>query len=139
MANRARLILRCLIMEVGCSRSRTKGGSGMALQTQNVQVTGLDKPRIWRSMGSVTCYATLGLDRQMLEDKRALLIRVACEADRIPGRRRTKLLANESTMGVVTIGTLDEPFFHAMVEGHVELWLDLLMAGIAEIRLSLDQ
>ena len=42
-------------------------------------------------------------------------------------------------MGVVTVGALDEPFFHAMVERHVELRLDLLVAGIAEIRLSFDQ
>lgn len=79
----------------------------MTLQTQKVQVAGLDQTRIRRSMGRVTCYATLGLDRQMLEDKRSLLIRVACEADRIPGGRRAKLLADESAMGVVTVGTLN--------------------------------
>ena len=75
----------------------------------------------------------------MLEDKRSLLIRVACEADRIPSGRGAKLLADEPAMGIVTIGTLNEPFFHAMVERHVELRLDLLMAGVAKIRLSFDQ
>jgi hypothetical protein len=39
----------------------------------------------------------------------------------------------------MTIRTLNEPFLHSVVERHVELRLDLLMAGIAESRLSLNQ
>ena len=53
----------------------------MTLQTQKVQVAGLDQTRIRRSMGRMAGYATFGLDRQMLEDKRTLLIRVAGVTD----------------------------------------------------------
>ena len=139
MTNRACLVLCCLIVEIGRSRSRTKGGSGVTLQTQNIQVAGLDQARIRRSMWRVAGYATLSLDRQVLENERSLFIRVAGVADRIPRGCRAKLLADEPTMGIMTIGTLNEPFFHPMVERHVELRLDLLVAGIAEIRLSFDQ
>ena len=139
MAYRACLILRRLIVKIGRSRRRTKRGSRVTLQAQNVQVAGLDQTWIRRSMWGVADYATLCLDRQVLENERSLFIRVAGVADRIPRGCRAKLLADESTMGIMTIGTLNEPFFHPMVERHVELRLDFLMAGVAEIRLSFDQ
>ena len=40
---------------------------------------------------------------------------------------------------VMAIGALDEPFVHAMPKRHGELRLLLLMAGIAKLRLRLDQ
>ena len=139
MAYRACLILRRLIVKIGRSRRRTKRGSRVTLQAQNVQVAGPDQTRIRRSMWRVAGYATLGLDRQMFEDEWALFIGVAGVADRIPRGCRAKLLADEPTMGIMTIGTLNEPLFHSMVERHVELRLDLLMAAIAEIFLGFDQ
>ena len=63
---------------------------------------------------------------------------MACEANRIARRRGAQLLTNEPTMGIVTIRTLNEAFLHAMVEGHIELRLDLLMAGVTEVCLSFD-
>jgi hypothetical protein len=60
-------------------------------------------------------------------------------ANRIPRCRRAQLLADEPTMGIVTIGTLNKSFFHTMVEGHIELRLDLLMAGVAQGRLRFDK
>ena len=42
-------------------------------------------------------------------------------------------------MRIVTIGALNESLFHPMVERHVELWLDLLMAAVAQGRLSFSQ
>jgi hypothetical protein len=86
----------------------------------------------------VASHATLGLDRLVLEHKGPLLIRVARVADRIPRCRRAQLLANEPTVGIVTIGALNESFFHSMVERHIELGLDLLMAGVAEGWLRFD-
>jgi hypothetical protein len=86
----------------------------------------------------MTGHATLSLDRLVLEHKGTLLIRVACEANRIPRCGRAQLLANEPTVGVVTIRALNESFFHAMVERHIELGLDLLMAGVAKGWLSFD-
>jgi len=83
-------------------------------------------------------HAALCLDRLMLEHKRSLLISMARVANRIPRCRRAQLLANEPTMGIVTIGALNKSFFHAMVERHIELRLDLLMAGVAEGWLRFD-
>ncbi len=83
-------------------------------------------------------HAALCLDRLVLEHKRSLLIRMARVADRIPRCRRAQLLANKPTMGIVAIGTLNKSFFHTMVEGHIELRLDLLMAGVTEVCLSFD-
>jgi hypothetical protein len=84
-------------------------------------------------------HATFGLDRLMLEDERSLLIRVAGVADFVACCCGAELLADKSTVRIVAIGTLDESFFHPVVKGHVELWLDLLMAAVTEGRLSLGQ
>lgn len=89
---------------------------------------------MWRMAG----HATLRLDWLVLKHKRSLLIRMACEANRVPRCRRAQLLANEPTMGIVTIGALNKSFFHAVVERHIELRLDLLMAGVAEGWLRFD-
>ncbi len=89
---------------------------------------------MWRMAG----HATLRLDRLVLEHKGSLLIRMACEANRIPRCRRAQLLANEPSVGIVTVRALNEPFFHAMVERHIELRLDFLMAGVAEAWLNFD-
>jgi hypothetical protein len=42
-------------------------------------------------------------------------------------------------MRVVTIGALDQALFHAMMKRHVELRFDLLMAGVTQLLLVLDQ
>jgi len=83
-------------------------------------------------------HAPLCLDRLVLEHKRSLLICMARVANRIPRCRRPQLLANEPTVGIVTIGALNKSFFHAMVERHIELRFDLLMAGVAEGWLRFD-
>ena len=87
----------------------------------------------------MTGYATLCLDRLVLEHKGSLLIHMACEANRIPRRRRAQLLAYEPTVGVMAIRTPNEPFFDSVVERHVELRFNFLMAGIAESWLTFDQ
>ena len=83
--------------------------------------------------------ATLCLDRQMLENEWSLLIGMAGVADRIPCCRRPQIFADEPAVRIVAIRTINEPFLHAVVEGHIELWLDLLVTGVAKSRLSLDQ
>lgn len=111
----------------------------MALQAENIKIACFDEPRIRRAVGRMAGDATLGLDRQMLENEWSLLIGMAGVADRIPCRRRPELFADEPSVGVVAIRTVNEPFLHAMMEWHVELRLDLLMAGVAKTWLSLDQ
>ena len=139
MAYRASLILRRLVMKIWRSRSSAEGGSRMALQAENVQVAGLDQAGIGRTMWGMAGHAAFGLYWLVLENEWSLLIDVAVEADSIPRGRRAELLADEPTVGVVTIRTLNESFFHPMVERHVELRLDLLVARVAEIWLSFDQ
>ena len=83
-------------------------------------------------------HAPLGLDRLVLEHKGSLLICMARVANRIPRCRRPQLLADEPAVGIVAIGALNKSFFHAMVERHIELRFDLLMAGVAKRRLRFD-
>jgi len=128
MANRARLILRRLVMKIWCSRSSAKGGSGMTLQAKDVEVAGFYQARIRGAVWRMTNHATLGLNWLVLENERSLFVGVAGIANRIARRRRAQLLADESAVGVMTIGTLDESLFDTMVEGHVKLRLRLLMA-----------
>ena len=84
-------------------------------------------------------HATLRLNRLVFKNKWPLFVSVARVAYRISRRRRAEVLADESAVRVMTIRTLNKPFFHAMVERHVELRFYLLMAGIAQIGLRLDQ
>ena len=84
-------------------------------------------------------HATLGLDRLVLKDKRPLFVCVAGVADLISRSGRAQLLANEPAMGIVAVCALDQPFFNAMVEWHVELRFDLLMAAVTKRGLRFGQ
>ena len=55
----------------------------MALQTENVQVAGLDQAGIWRTVGGMADYATICFNRLVFEDERPLLVGVARVAHRI--------------------------------------------------------
>ena len=46
----ARLILRGLIVEIRRTGGRAKRGGRVALQAENIEITGLEQMRIWRSM-----------------------------------------------------------------------------------------
>ncbi len=87
----------------------------------------------------MAAHAAFGLHGLMLEDERSLFVDVACEANRIPGGRRTELLAHEPAVGIMAIRALNEPFVHPVVERHVELRLDVEVAAVAKGRLALDQ
>lgn len=110
----------------------------MALQAENVEIARLNKMRIRGSMRRMTRLAAFCLYRLMFENEGSLLVGVACEADSIPRRRRSKLLPDEPSMGVMTIRALHQSFFHPMVERHIELRLHLQVACVAEFRLSFD-
>ena len=83
--------------------------------------------------------ATLRLDRLVLEDERSLFIRVTRVANRIPRRRRAQLPANKSSVGIVAVRALNQSFFHAVVERHVELRFFFLVACVAQAGLTLNQ
>lgn len=69
----------------------------------------------------------------MLEYKRALLVGMASEADSVLLRRRPYLLRLDGAVRVVAVDALDQPFIHAMMKRHVELWFLLEMARVAEL------
>ena len=77
MANRARLILRCLAMKVRRSRGAAERGSGVALQADNVQVAGLNQSGIRRTVWGMAGHATLRFDRLMLKNEWPLFVSVA--------------------------------------------------------------
>ena len=88
-------------------------------------------------MREVAGLASIYLDRRMLVDKRALLVDVAFEADRILRGGSAHLLGTDGTVYVVAIAALDQPFVHAMMKGHLELSFLLKVASVAKLGLSL--
>jgi hypothetical protein len=78
-------------------------------------------------------HAAFCLDHRVLENEWPLFVHVACEANGISGSRRPQFLANEPSVLVVTIRALYEPFFHTMMEGHVELGFPIQMAAVAQL------
>ena len=83
-------------------------------------------------------FATFRLHCWMFENEGSLLVHVAREADAIPRCRRSKLSADEPAMRVMAVRAVHEAFLDAMVEGHIELRLLVLVAAVAELRLCLD-
>src|SRR5215813_8161292 len=90
-------------------------------------------------MRRMASYATLCLDRLVLKYERPLFVNMACETDVVSPCRRAQLLADEPTMRVVTIRTLNCSLFHSMVERHVELRFDFLVTAVTQSGLSLSQ
>jgi hypothetical protein len=83
--------------------------------------------------------ASIDLYRLVFKRKRSLFIGVALEADRILRGGSPHLFGSHRAVHVVAIAALDQPFIHAMMEWHVELGFLLEMAGIAQLRLGLDE
>ena len=73
----------CLIVKRRRPRRGAEAGGRVALQAQQIDVAELQHVGIRSAVRQVARLATIDLDRRMLEDKRALLINVAFEADRI--------------------------------------------------------
>ena len=88
VADCACLILCRLVMEVRSPRGAAEARGGMALQAKNIEIAGLYQVWIRRAVRDMARHASLGLDRLMLKNKRALLVDVAVEANRIPCSRR---------------------------------------------------
>jgi len=72
-----------LVMKRRRPRSAAKTRGGMALQTQNVDVADLQQMSVRRTMHRMARRAPLDFHRPMLENKWALLIRMASEANNV--------------------------------------------------------
>jgi len=135
VANGARLISPCLVVEVWGSGSGRECRAGVALQTQNIEVACFEEVRIGRSVGGMTGFTAFCLHCRMLKNERPLFVYMARKANAVPCRRRTQLFSEETTMGIMAIRALQKSFFYPVVRRQIELRLHLLMTPVAEIRL----
>ncbi len=71
----------------------------------------------------------------MLKSEWSLQIGVAGEADRVLRRRCAQLPSEEAPVWVVAVGAADQPFVDFVVGGAIEVGADVLMAGVAQLRL----
>jgi hypothetical protein len=83
--------------------------------------------------------AAFGLDRIMLEDKRALNVRVTLEANRTLLRRHPYLLRQYGAVRVMTVVALDQPFEYTVPKRHIELTLLSQMTRETQLGLGLRE
>lgn len=86
-------------------------------------------------MRHVASRAAFDFYRFMFVNEWPSLVGVAFETNCVLGCCRTQLAIQEATMGIVTIGALDETFIYAMMKRPLKLLRDFLMAAIAKLRL----
>lgn len=75
----------------------------------------------------------------MLEYKGSLLVCVAFKADGVLRCRGPHLFWSNGAVWIVAVRALYKPLIDAVMERHLELRFLLQVAGIAELRLGLDQ
>ena len=105
----------------------------MALQAQQIYLTDSQKARIGRSMRRMTGTAPLGLDRNMFEDEGTLLVGVALVTDRIAAGESFYLAQRGSSVDVVAVVTLNQPFINPMMVGFREVGFLRHVTAIAEL------
>ena len=139
MAQRACLELGCLVMEGRSARCGTECRVRVALEAEQIDGAQTEHVRVWSAVRDVAGLAALRLDGIVLENERALLIRVALKADGVLLRGCAHLMRLDGAVRVVAIGAVDKPFVHAMVKGHFELGFLGLVASDAELGLGFCQ
>lgn len=135
VAQGARLIARGLVMEGRCSRYRVVKGNGVALQAKKVHLAHAQQPRIGGSVRIVAAHTAFGFDRDMLEDKWALLVRMAAIANRLLVCGSAQLTVQESAVRIVAIGALDQAFVYAVMKGFRKIGPPFQVAAVTERRL----
>ena len=84
----------------------------------------------------MTRYAAFGLNRGMFVNERTLFVCVTFYASRIGASRQSRLFQFKTAMRVMTITALHRAFKHLVMEGQIELVLDLGVAAQAKLRLA---
>ena len=107
----------------------------MALKAERIDVGSVQKSWIGSSVRCVARHAALGFDYPMLVNPRPRGFRMALGADCVLLRGSPEVLPIEGAMWVVAVGTLDQAFFHLVMERHVERRLRIGVALEAELRL----
>ena len=149
VAQDARLLLGgllCVHYRKTGSCPMSESGRGMALQALQVNVAVLQHMRVCPSVRDVASRASCYFYGGVLEHKGSLLVRMALEADGVPGRRGSdlpyqmiRLPDSACSVRIMAVGALDEALIHAMVKRHIELRLLHQMAGIAKLGLCFHQ
>lgn len=138
VAQGAGLELSGLVMKRGCAR-RIREGRRMAREAQEVDVAQFQQARVGRAVRRVARLATFDSHCFVLENKRSLLVGVAFKARDVLGGRIAQLAGPDSAMRIMTVGALNEPLVHAVMERHFKFRLFLKMAGVAELRLAFHE
>jgi len=137
VAQGARLILLCLVMESWQRWDGSIYGEGVALKTKEVDLATLEKSGIGRAVWRVASHATFHLHCLVLMDKWPGLVHMALEAHQILRGCRTQLTRLVRPVGIMAIAAAYQTLVDTVVERTGELLLRLQMAAIAKLRLLL--
>ena len=100
----------------------------MTLEAQEVHVAPAQQAGIRGPVRRVAGNATFRLHRSVLKSEWTGLIGMAIEADLVLRRSGAQLLGNETTVLVVAIAAVDEPFIHFVVKGLGEIRTHVFVA-----------
>jgi hypothetical protein len=140
VANRAlRLAHRRLVVTAWQLGRLLLGNTCVALHAQLPDDRTFQHFRISRAVRYMTNRAALDLQRTVLENERALFVRVAFYAGDIGADRKVCLLRLKPAMRVVTIGAFHRAFEHLVMEWFSELRFRFVVAAQAQLGLSLPQ
>ena len=137
VTQRAGLILLGLVVESWRCRGTGINGQGVALQTEEIHLAALQKARVGGAVRGMAGYATFGLNHRMLIYKRSGFVRMTLEADGVLRGSGAQLARQESTVRIMAIAALHEPFVNTMMKGARELLLCFEMAAVAKLWLLL--
>ena len=104
----------------------------MALQADRVYRGAIEQTRIRSAVREVASDAAFGLDDRVLISKRSALFRVALGAHGIHLRRGAEVFFVEGAVRIVAVRAVDQPLFHLVMEGLIELRLRVGVALEAE-------
>ena len=111
----------CLVMKARSLRRQFFFNAGVALEAELTDACTLKHLWIARSVRRVACRAAFCLHRTVLEDERALLVRVALDAGSIGTIRKLSLLRLKTAVGVVTVAARHCALGHLVVKRLCEL------------------
>jgi len=96
----------------------------------------IQQTRVLGSVGRMASRASLHLDGCMFEHERSARLGVALGANRVLIGGGLQIVVSEGPVNVVTVAALDQAFVHLVMEGHVEVRLDVGVALEAELGLT---
>ena len=133
MAESASLVLRGLVVEARGGRRSDARIQGVAADAQQIDLILLEHPLVCRAVRRMANGATLELGFVLVHEG-PLLVSVALVANFVIAVGSAKLAGQETTVRIVAVATLEQPFVYAVVKRPGELGANIQMAAIAEFR-----